>query len=108
MRPSLAVLAPLALAACQPLGSETGGGGFDIPPGEVRVAGVQASGSRVTLAMSNGTRCVGLRPEGTQSGWSGVTGDCGFALPYDVTFKQGGAPTRFTIEDPVLHLNRSL
>lgn len=101
MRAAVALaLSATLLAACQPMGVEEAGNGFDIPPGEVRVAAVEARGSRVTMRMSNGDRCVGLRPEGTQSGWSGVTQDCGFALPYDVTFKQGGAPMRFTIEDP--------
>lgn len=100
MRPILLLL-PLAIAACQPVSSGTGGSAVvDIPPGEVRVAAVDASPSQVTFRLSNGKRCVAERPEGEPGNWSGVTSgeDCGFRLPFAVTFKQGAVPQRFTIE----------
>ena len=97
MRPVLCLI-PLALAACQPIG--LGGGAVDIPPGEVRVASVAATANELTLRLSNGERCEAVRPEGVVGNWSGVTSaeDCGYALPFTVTYKQGAVEQRFTIE----------
>ncbi|MFO6462984.1 hypothetical protein [uncultured Jannaschia sp.] len=97
MRPVLFVL-PLALCACVPI--TTTGDGAEAVAGPPRVAGAVATGSRVNIRMTDGARCVGIRPEGQQSGWSGVTGDCAYQLPYTVSYKQGGSTARFTIEDP--------
>lgn len=101
MRPVLLLL-PLAIAACQPivLGEGGAGGAVAVPPGQVRVAAVDASPDRVTIRMSNGNRCVAERPEGEQGNWSGVTSgeDCGYRLPFAVTFRQGAVPQRYTIE----------
>ncbi|MEM8823024.1 MAG: hypothetical protein AAGF30_05375 [Pseudomonadota bacterium] len=98
MRAALFLTLPV-LAACQPIGgvelTE------DIAAGPLRVVAAEARASRVTFQVSDGSRCVGERPEGVQSGWSGVTdGECGYALPYTVAFRQGGPAQRFTIEDP--------
>lgn len=98
MRLSL-ILLPLALAACIPVG----GGGTPpvaVPPGQVRVVQAQATPSTLALRMSNGERCIATRPEGVQGSWSGTTGDCGFALPFTVTYRQGGDPARFRVEAP--------
>ncbi|SDY91006.1 hypothetical protein SAMN05444004_10466 [Jannaschia faecimaris] len=99
MRPALLLL-PLAIAACQPVTSGTQGVGANVPPGEVRVAAVDATPSRVVIRLSNGKRCVSERPEGVPGNWSGVTSgeDCGYKLPFAVSFKQGATPQRFTIE----------
>ncbi|CTQ50416.1 hypothetical protein [Jannaschia donghaensis] len=99
MRPVLLLL-PLAIAACQPILPGASGAAANIPPGEVRVASVAATPARVTLRLSNGKRCVAERPEGVPGNWSGVTSgeDCGYRLPFAVTFKQGAVPQRFTIE----------
>lgn len=100
MRPILFIL-PLAIAACQPVvDGGVAGQGVAVPPGEVRVAAVSASPNQLTIRMSNGNRCRAERPEGVSGNWSGVTSgeDCGFALPFDVTYKQGAVPQRFTIE----------
>jgi hypothetical protein len=87
------------LAACQPVGG-SGPTGSEIA-GPPRVAVVEARANRVILRISDGSRCVGSRPEGERSGWSGITDEaCGYALPYTVAFRQGGSPQRFTIEDP--------
>lgn len=101
MRPILFLL-PLALGACQVPGTAITGGasnsGVAVPPGQVRVVSAAATPGTVTIRLSDGSRCTGLRPEGTPGGWSGVTADCGYALPYTVTFKQAGVPQRFRIE----------
>ena len=106
MRPILLLLIPLALGACQPIGVEgSAAQGVVVPEGEVRVVEARANASRVTLRLSDGSRCVGMRPEGVPGGWSGVTGDCGYALPYSVVFRPGGDdPARFRIEAPTLPL----
>lgn len=100
MRPILLIL-PLAIAACQPILDTAGAGqGVEVPPGEVRVAAVAASANRVTIRLSNGARCRAERPEGVTGNWSGVTAgeECGFALPFAVTYRQGAVPQRYTIE----------
>lgn len=101
MRPVLFFL-PLALGACQAIGTPSGGGaaqsGVTVPPGQVRVVSAAATPGQVTIRLSDGSRCTGTRPEGTPGGWSGTTADCGYALPYLVTFKQAAAPQRFTVE----------
>lgn len=97
MRSTLIFL-PLAIAACVPAGE--GSAPAAVPPGQVRVVQAQATPSTLTLRMSNGERCTGMRPEGTTGSWSGTTGDCGYALPYTVTFRQGGNPARFRVEAP--------
>lgn len=99
MRP-LVCLLPLALAACQTVGSSGPlvESNIVVPEGETRIVAVQATPDRVTFRMSDGSRCIGIRPEGTPAGWSGATTDCGFALPYTVTFRQTAVPQRFTIE----------
>ncbi len=103
MRPVLFSSFALLLAACQPIVLGEGGGSADIPAGEVRVAGVEATASRVTLQLSNGRRCRVDRPEGELGNWSGVTSgeDCGYQLPFFVSFKQGAVSQRFVIEAPV-------
>ncbi|MEM7490403.1 MAG: hypothetical protein AAF390_14875 [Pseudomonadota bacterium] len=99
MRPAVLLLLPF-IAACQ------GVDGFGlteegVDDGPLRIVAAEARASRVTLRLSDGTRCVGERPEGVQTGWSGVTAtDCGYGLPYTVAFRRGGSPQRFTIEDP--------
>lgn len=93
------ILLPLALAGCVVAGMP--GAGVAVPPGQVRVARAEATPSTVTLVMSNGERCTATRPEGARGGWSGVTGDCGFALPVTVAFRQGGDPARFRVEAPI-------
>lgn len=106
MRPSLLLALPILLAACQggdPFAAITDGvarAPAAGPSAETRVADVAVRPDRLTLRMSDGARCVAFRPEGVQGGWSGVTADCGYQLPYAVTFAApGGDPTRFTIED---------
>ncbi len=103
MRHALPLL-PLALAACIPAGAP--GPGVAVPPGEVRVVEATATPSTVTLRLSNGERCVGTRPEGETGNWTGVTGDCGYGLPYAVVFRQGGDPARFRVEAPAGALGR--
>ncbi|MGB3555499.1 MAG: hypothetical protein WBA25_12765 [Jannaschia sp.] len=98
MRSVLFLALPI-LAACNPA-IGPGAGAPSIPPGQVRVVDVSASPDRVVMRLSDRSRCVGVRPEGETGGWSGVTGDCGYALPYTVTFRQGGSASRFVIEDP--------
>ncbi|SFI20260.1 hypothetical protein [Jannaschia pohangensis] len=101
MRPILALalaLVPLALAACQPISGAGGATSTPVPSGQVRVADASATPNRLTLRMSDGARCVADRPEGQTGGWSGVTQDCGYALPFTVAFYQSGTAQRFTIE----------
>ena len=105
MRPiSALLLAPFALSACiespltgmmdgTPRMPEAG------PSAETRVADVRVTAARATFLMSDGARCVAFRPEGAESGWSGVTSECGYSLPFDVVFAIGGDPGRFTLED---------
>lgn len=101
MRPALFLALPLLAAACVPVVDESISAGPDgVPSGETRVASVVASPNRLTVRMTDGARCVSQRPEGELGGWSGVTADCGYQLPYAVTFVQGGSPARFVIEDP--------
>lgn len=97
MRPSLLLLALPFLSACVVEGS---GIGPAAEPGKLGIVDAVASPSRLVVRLSDGTRCVAPRPEEARAGWSGVTAECGYALPFQVTFKQGGAPTRFLIEDP--------
>lgn len=96
---SILTLLPLALCACVPTGATDPG--VVVPPGEVRVIGADATPSLVTLRMSNGDRCTAARPEGVAGNWSATTGDCGYALPVTVTYKEGGNPARYRIEAPV-------
>ncbi|MEM8851312.1 MAG: hypothetical protein AAGE03_14935 [Pseudomonadota bacterium] len=97
MRFALLLMLP-ALAACQAI---DGFGPEEVVEGPLRVIAAEARANRVTFRVSDGSRCVGQRPEGTESGWSGVTDpDCGYALPYRVLFRQGGSSQRFVIEDP--------
>ncbi|MEL6586901.1 MAG: hypothetical protein AAFY65_19160 [Pseudomonadota bacterium] len=90
------------VAACVPVGDggSVGPSAAVTEPGQVRIVSAVATPGRLTVRLSDGARCIGERPEGVQTGWSGVTGDCAYQLPYTVTFKQGGHPQRFTIEDP--------
>ncbi|MGB3689226.1 MAG: hypothetical protein WBA02_07990 [Jannaschia helgolandensis] len=101
---SILIFLPLVLGACQTLATATGGdvpqSDVIVPPGEVRVVSAAATPGEVTIRLSDGARCTGTRPEGTPGGWSGVTADCGYALPYTVMFKQGSVPQRFQIEVP--------
>ncbi|MEM7642024.1 MAG: hypothetical protein AAF366_05800 [Pseudomonadota bacterium] len=97
MRFALLLMLP-ALAACQTI---DGFGPEEVVEGPLRVVAAEARANRVTLRISDGSRCVGERPEGTDSGWSGVTDPgCGYALPYTILFRQGGSSQRFAIEDP--------
>lgn len=95
-------LAALALAACQPITDAFDGGasrsGVTVPPGEVRVVAASATPGRVTIRLSDGARCTAERPESEPGGWSGVTADCGYQLPYTVAFRQAGTAQRFTVE----------
>ena len=103
-----AILLPfLALTACvDTLGAGLGGGRSvaaapdPIPAGTVRVAQVAVRLPEITVTMSDGARCTGVRPEGEVSNWSGVTGDCPYRIPYVVTFARGGDPSRFVVERP--------
>jgi hypothetical protein len=92
----LIALSPLA--ACVPV--LPGLTARDIPPEEVRIASVAAAPTRLTVRLSDGARCVARRPEAERGGWSGVTADCGYALPFTVSFRQDGSASRFVIEDP--------
>jgi len=99
-----ALAVPLSLAACieSPLTGISDGiprGPQGVPDGPVRVADVSVRPDRLTLRLSDGARCVANRPEGLSSGWTGITSDCGYALPFSVTFRQGGEPSRFAIEE---------
>ena len=98
----------ILLGACQIEGlPETLTGRTSAPAddGPLRVVAAEASASRVTLRVSDGSRCIGTRPEGVQSGWDGATDpECGYSIPYRVMFRQGGAAQRFTIEDPGMPL----
>lgn len=69
------------------------------PTDRARIADVQIRPSRLTIRMTDGARCVADRPEDEQGGWSGVTSDCGYQLPYDVVFREGGNPARFIVEE---------
>jgi hypothetical protein len=89
---------PLIGAACVPLAPVEPV--YPVPEGEVRVISANASPERLVLQLSDRSRCVAERPEGETAGWSGVTSDCGYALPYTVMFRSGGNPARFIIEDP--------
>jgi hypothetical protein len=64
----------------------------------VRVASVALRMADVRIALSDGTRCTDTRPEGEESGWSGVTSGCGYQIPYVVTFALSGEPARFAVE----------
>ena len=97
MRPIILVL---ALGACVPAGLGLPGAGVAVPPGEVRVTRAVVTASTVTLRLSNGERCLGARPEGTTGNWTGVTAECGYALPYAVFFRQGGSRSRYIVEAP--------
>ncbi|WP_308916918.1 hypothetical protein [Jannaschia sp. LMIT008] len=102
MRPT-PLLLPLVLAACIDTVSAPAGGGPVGPvveSGPARVAEVTIRPSRLSLRMTDGERCEAERPEGVQSGWSGVTGGCRYAMPFAVTFARGGSPARFRIEEP--------
>ncbi len=102
MRPILLLLPLVATAACQPIETLTDGmpRAAAEPSRETRVETVAVTANRVTLRMTDGARCVGQRPEDVQSGWSGVTDNCGYELPYTVVFRTGGDPARFRIEAP--------
>ncbi|KIT16064.1 hypothetical protein [Jannaschia aquimarina] len=95
------LLCPLLLAACVETGGLSTGGAEGTPRFGASVVDVTARPSQVTFRMADGSRCIGERPEGERSGWSGVTDEaCGYALPYSVSFSRGGQARRFTIEDP--------
>ncbi|MEM9795672.1 MAG: hypothetical protein AAF919_04240 [Pseudomonadota bacterium] len=88
-------LVPLAVAACQPVP-----GAVDVPPGEVRVVSATANAQRAVIRLSDGARCVSDRPADAQAGWSGVTAECGYELPFTVTYRRGGErPQRFKLEE---------
>ncbi|WP_371153520.1 hypothetical protein [Jannaschia sp. 2305UL9-9] len=101
MRPAFLLSLPLLAAACVPVIDESVSATPDgTPSGEARIVSVVAAPSRLTIRLSDGARCVSQRPEGVPGGWSGVTADCGYQLPYTVTFVRGGSSARFVIEDP--------
>ena len=104
MRP-ITMLLPLTLAGCIDIGAPLESG-VVVPPGEVRVVAAEASPEQVVLRMSNGDRCLATRPEGQTGNWSATTGDCGFALPVSVVYRQGGNPARYRIEAPAGALGR--
>ena len=85
------------MAACVETGGQAGGP-VAVATDRARIAGVSIRPSRLTVEMSDGTTCVADRPEGVAGGWSGVTGGCGHALPFTVTFARGGEAARFAIE----------
>ena len=107
MRPNALLALPLLiLAACQggdPFAAITDGvprAPRDGPSAEARVADVAVRPDRVTFRLTDGARCVSNRPEGETGNWSGITQDCGYQLPFSVTFSAGGGDaSRFTIED---------
>ena len=94
-----ALLSALATAGCVGVGGQAGGP-IAGPSDGVRIADVNVRPSRVAVRMTDGATCVGERPEGTSSGWSGVTGGCPYQLPFVVTFARGGSPSRFAVERP--------
>lgn len=103
MRPAIILALPLLGAACVPSTFTDGRSAAPdgTPSGETRIAAVEATPRRLVVRLSDGARCVSERPEGVPGGWSGVTpAECGYALPYTVTFQEGGSPSRFIIEDP--------
>ena len=95
--PTLAILA-VSIAGCVDVGGQAGGP-VASPSAGPRIADVQVRPNRLTVRMSDGARCVAERPEGVQSGWSGTTADCGYALPFTVTFARGGDAGRFSVEE---------
>jgi hypothetical protein len=99
MRPALLLVLPLAVG-CVPI--LPGDPAFDVPPGEVRAVSVSVVPDRLVVRLSDGQRCRAERPEGETGGWSGVTAECGYALPFTVVFRQGGSPSRYIIEDPAV------
>jgi hypothetical protein len=98
MRLTALCLLTIPMAGCIPF--PIGGIDRGIPLEEVRVAAVEVTPTRLSATMSNGDRCRAERPETERGGWSGVTSDCPFALPFTVTFQQAGSGSRFIIEDP--------
>lgn len=100
MRATLPLVALLGLSACVVGPPPVGDAAFPAEPeGPPRVAFVTATGSRVVVTMTDRARCLGVRPEGVNTGWSGVTTECGYQLPYTVEFRTGARPGRFGIEE---------
>lgn len=99
MRAALFLTIALPLAGCQDIVAGTNRAPQGGPSEGTRIVEARATATRVILKLSDGARCVGLRPDEAAAGWSGVTADCGYELPYTVTFRSGGDPTRFTIEE---------
>lgn len=95
MRGFLSVLAGvLAVSACVPTTPVT-----REPSDAARIADVKIRADELTITMTDGARCVAPRPEGVNTGWSGTTDNCGYALPYEVIFRIGGNPARFIVEE---------
>lgn len=94
MRAGWILLGCLVVAACSevPVTRE--------PSDLTRIQDVRIRPDVLTITMSDGARCIAERPEEIKSGWSGVTDNCGYALPFTVTFFQGGRnPARFVVEE---------
>ena len=70
----------------------------------MQVSEVALRPSRLTIGLSDGTRCVAQRPEGVRSGWSGTTADCGYQLAlHGPPSRAAGDPARFAVEGPGGH-----
>ena len=99
---SILLLLPLAAAACAPVGTTVANGPTNAttaPGGPPRVAAVGPGRGGFVVRMTDGARCRALRPEGINTGWSGTTTDCAYALPYTVAFVARTPPGRFGIEE---------
>jgi hypothetical protein len=94
MRSLVLILAGLTVAACVPATPVA-----RAPSDATRISDVAVRPDQLSITMSDGARCVAARPAGETGGWSGTTDNCGYALPYDVIFRQGGNPARFAVEE---------
>lgn len=70
-----------------------------VPSDATRVAEVAVRPDVLVISMTDGARCVARRPKEVRSGWSGITENCGYALPFSVLFFAGAEDmTRFVVE----------
>lgn len=70
-----------------------------VPSSSARVAEVSVRPDVLSITMTDGARCVAERPDDIRTGWSGMTDNCGYALPFSVLFFAGAEdPARFAVE----------